>query len=184
MKKNKRNQKPRKEDKKDMARIETPLDNQGEYGPSPLEVMAEEARLMEETLLAEYYGTQNIDFPRMDDLQDRIDPIISKALPEIDEAYTVVKERGGGWSSRKSDTEQRRAAVLAWFEQSESRLSVLKKSYLEDQALYDNFGSGQEKRDFYIHLIKKIVEESAHQKATFREIESCLRRLKKSKKGP
>jgi hypothetical protein len=109
-------------------------------------------------------------------------PTISDALPEIDEAYNVVKQDGGGWSDRPGGDIQRQTAVLAWFDENKARLTCLKKSYLKDLALY-NFGSGQEKRNFYTRLIGKIVEETAHQKITSQEIIDCLRRLKKSKEN-
>ena len=79
----------------------------------------------------------------MDDPKIGIDLIISKASPEIGEAYQVVLQEGGGWSSRKGGPDQRRAAVLAWFNRNEARLSFLKKSYLKDPALYNDGAAGK-----------------------------------------
>lgn len=117
----------------------------------------------------------------LDDPKNRIEPIISGALPEIDEAYNAVLQEGGGWSARKGGPERRQAAVLAWFDRNEARLSHLKKPHLEDPNLY-NDGGGQEKRNFRIRLIGKVVEETAHQRITSQEIIDTLRRLKKSEK--
>lgn len=172
LEKNKQKTNPWNEDKRDTVRIETPLfDNLREYGPSPLEVLCEKTRLMEESLMAEYYDTS-----------DQIDAIISKALPEIDEAYNVALEEGGGWSS-KGGPEQRQAAVLAWFGQNEARLTWLKKSYLEDAALYHG-GGGRAKRNFRVRLIVKIGEETPRQEITSQEYFDSLFSLQKYGPSP
>jgi hypothetical protein len=112
-----------------------------------------------------------------DDPKNRIEPIISGALSEIDEAYDIVLQDGGGWSARKGGPERRQAAVLEWFDRNEARLSCLKKSHLEEPNLY-NPGGGQEKRNFRIRLIMKIVEETAHQRITSKEAIDYLRQSK------
>ena len=60
---------------------------------------------------------------------------ISKAMPEVEEAYRVTLQDGGGWSSHVGTPSQRQTAVLAWFKQSKNRLSYLKKLHLEDPSL-------------------------------------------------
>lgn len=111
----------------------------------------------------------------------RIAPIISAALPEIEEAYNVVLQDGGGWSSRGGKSERRKAATFAWFDQNKARMSYLNKSHLQDLTLY-NDGAGQDKRNFYIHLILKIVKERAHRIITFNEILNYMRRTKKEER--
>ena len=49
--------------------------------------------------------------------------------------------------------------MLAWFGQNDARLTFIKKSYLEDPTIY-NDGGGQEKQNFRVRLIVKIVDET------------------------
>jgi len=108
-----------------------------------------------------------------------IDSTIKGALPEIDEAYNVVLIEGGGWSSYGGDRPaQRKAAVLNWFKSHQSELSYLKKSYLNDSGLYED-GGGQEKRNFYIRLLLKIINDEGYNKLTFKQILSRLKKIKK-----
>jgi hypothetical protein len=87
-------------------------------------------------------------------------------------------KKGGGWSSdkNKSNPEKRKEAVFTWFSMNESKLNYLKKSYLEDNNLY-NDGGGKEKRNFIIRLLIKIVKEKAHLKLTFAEADNYLSSL-------
>ena len=79
------------------------------------------------------------------------------ALPEIRKAYNVILRSGGGWSSRKSNADKRKKAVLTWYKRNQVQLSYLKETYLEDPVLYEDRG-GQEKRNFINRLLIKIVE--------------------------
>ena len=78
---------------------------------------------------------------------------------------------GGGWSSypNKSSNEKRKKAVLDWYQHNHDRLSYLKEAYLHDESLY-NPGSGQEKRNFIVRLIKRIVEEETGKELTFQKV--------------
>jgi hypothetical protein len=106
-----------------------------------------------------------------------VNSTVSKALPEIKEAYNVILKDGGGWSYRRGGPSQRQTAVLAWFNRNKDRLSYLKKSYLEDPTLY-NDGGGQEKRNFTIRLLMLIIKQNITQKITSQKIQKSLNNLK------
>lgn len=106
----------------------------------------------------------------------KIDPIIWEALPEIEEAYNVILQSGGGWSY-KNKPEKRKTAVLEWYRRNQARLSYLKEIYLEDPALYEDRG-GQEKRNFITRLVIKIVKDKGNQELTFQKVEAHLKNLK------
>lgn len=106
--------------------------------------------------------------------------IISKSLPEIEEAYNVILRDGGGWSGPKGDPDKRQAAVLAWFDQHKARLSFLKRSYLEDPTLY-NDGAGQEKRNFITRLLMfLLLEKMDRDKITFQKVHDQFNLFKRN----
>jgi hypothetical protein len=107
----------------------------------------------------------------------KIDPIIWEALPEIEEAYSVILQSGGGWSSYESNPEKRKTAVLEWYRRDQARLSYLEEIYLDDPALYEG-GGGQEKRNFITRLLIKIVKDKGNQELTFQKVEAHLKNLK------
>jgi hypothetical protein len=105
-----------------------------------------------------------------------------EALPEIEKAYDVILESGGGWASPSDKSQKmRKTAVLDWYQHSQARLSYLNKEYLEDPALYQD-GGGQEKRNFIARLLIKIIGDKASKELTFRKIDAHLKNLKKLKK--
>jgi hypothetical protein len=114
--------------------------------------------------------------------KEKIDRIISEALPEIKEAYQAIMQDGGGWSSLKGGAENRQKAVLAWFIRNAPRLSYLKKVHLEDGHLY-NEGGGQEKRNFEMRLLKKVIKETMNKELTYNKINVRVRRVKTKKPG-
>lgn len=104
--------------------------------------------------------------------------LIKKAIDEIDEAYRVILEKGGGWSSNasKSTPDKRQLAVLDWYRRNQAKLSYLKKSYLEDNNLYEDRG-GQEKRQFKTILLIKIVKQVTKNKLTFSKVKDHLENI-------
>lgn len=113
--------------------------------------------------------------------QKIIPGIIHKAIVEVEEAYKVILQKGGGWASRSQDNpEKRKTAVLQWFRKNQARLSYLKEPYLEDLNLYVP-RSGQEKRDFRAQLLVKIIEETTKQELPPTKITEYYRDFKKSK---
>ncbi|MGQ9688324.1 MAG: hypothetical protein ACUVXF_05990 [Desulfobaccales bacterium] len=114
--------------------------------------------------------------------EKKIDPIIWQALPEIEKAYEVILQRGGGWSSYKSNPDKRKEAVLEWYRGNQARLDFLKEKYLQDPALYAE-GGGAEKRNFIVGLVIKIVKDTASKELTFQRVKAHLKNLK-NLKGP
>ena len=108
--------------------------------------------------------------------QPLISGTINNALAEIEEAYHVILERGGGWAS-KIKPDQRKAAVCEWYRQNRTRLSYLEESYLQDSALYEDRG-GQEKRQFRSLLLIKIIKQIANRELTFAKVKAHLEKLK------
>ena len=106
--------------------------------------------------------------------------LIEKAGVEIEEAYRVIMQDGGGWSSAGSNPEKRKTAVLEWYLNNPAQFSYLKETYLQDLSLYYD-GGGQEKRNFHNRLIIKIVENLVKQRLTFQKVDAHLKNLKKSK---
>jgi hypothetical protein len=112
---------------------------------------------------------------------EKIDPIIWEALPEIEKAYDVIMESGGGWASPSDKSQERRkTAVLDWCRHNQARLSYLNKEYLEDPVLYQD-GGGQEKRNFIVRLMIKIIRDKASKKLTFQKVDAHLKNLKNLK---
>jgi hypothetical protein len=107
------------------------------------------------------------------------DDLISKAMPEIEEAYNVILRDGGGWSGLKGDPDKRQAVVLAWFDKHRTRLSFLKRSYLEDPTLY-NDGGGQEKRNLIVRLSLLILQRKVAKRITFQNIYAHYKKLSKA----
>lgn len=101
-----------------------------------------------------------------------ISGVIDKALAEVEEAYRVILQEGGGWSH--NDDNKRKAAVLDWHNRNQARLSYLKKSHLEDSTLYD-YGGRQEKRNFFNCLLSTIIKEVTHKKLTSRKVMGLLK---------
>jgi hypothetical protein len=106
----------------------------------------------------------------------KFDLTIWLALPQIERAYNVVLRSGGGWSSN-SNPDKRKTAVLEWYRRNQARLSYLKESYLHDTNLY-NPGGGQEKRNFIVRLMIKIVEDKTSMELTFQKVADLLKSLK------
>jgi len=108
--------------------------------------------------------------------------LIDKALVEIGEAYHVIMQEGGGWSSdpNKSSHQKRKKAVLEWYQRNQSRLLFLQEPYLKDERLYEDRG-GQEKRDFRDILLTYIINHTVKQKLTFHKIRNHIRNLKNTK---
>jgi hypothetical protein len=112
----------------------------------------------------------------------KIEPIVSEALSEIEEAYNVIISHGGGWSC-KSNPEKRKTAVLKWYRLNQAHLSYLKEIYLDDTALYED-GGGAERRNFKTILLKKIIKDIANQELTFQKVDVHLKNLKRIKRHP
>jgi hypothetical protein len=113
--------------------------------------------------------------------EKKIELIISKALSEIKKAYNVILQIGGGWSSPADKSqEKRKSAVLEWYQRNQASLSYLKEIYLDDPALYED-GGGQEKRNFIVRLMIKIVKDQAEQELTFQKVDTHFKNLKKLK---
>ncbi|MCK9375754.1 MAG: hypothetical protein M0P73_06360 [Syntrophobacterales bacterium] len=107
--------------------------------------------------------------------------LINNAMGEIEEAYRVILQEGGGWSSvGKGSRDQRKMALLEWYQRNQTRLSYLKKSYLEDDRLYEGRG-GQEKRDFRDILLIQLIKHVVKQELTFAKVRDYVENLKKSK---
>jgi hypothetical protein len=104
--------------------------------------------------------------------------IISQAAGEIDEAYRVIMQEGGGWSRQTSNPDKRKAAVLDWYQRNHHRLLYLREPYLQDPALYEDRG-GQEKRDFESRLLAKVVATLTRKRLPFSKIQTHLKSLKK-----
>ncbi len=102
-----------------------------------------------------------------------ISGVICKAVEEIKEVYQVILQKGGGWSS-KSDPDKRKTAALEWCDRHKGRLSYIKKSHLEDPALY-YYGGRQEKRNFFNRLLLTIIKEVTHKKLTSQKIMDLLK---------
>jgi hypothetical protein len=109
--------------------------------------------------------------------------LIDNTMGEIEEAYRVILQEGGGWSSvSKSSQDQRKTTLLEWYQRNQARLSYLKESYLEDVRLYDCRG-GQEKRDFRDILLIQIIKDVIKQKLTFAKVRNHIESFKKSKQS-
>ncbi len=102
-----------------------------------------------------------------------ISDLIGNARGEVEEAYHVILEKGGGWAS-KIKPDQRKAAVGEWYTQNRTRLSYLEESYLQDSALYEDRG-GQEKRQFISLLLKKIIKKITKKELTFAKVKAHLK---------
>lgn len=104
------------------------------------------------------------------------------ALAGVDEAYSVIKQDGGGWSSdeNKSNPEKRKTTMLAWYKHNQPRLFYLRETYLQDLSLYFE-GGGQERRNFRNRLLTKIIEHTTKQKLTVVNVKSLLDNFKKPK---
>jgi hypothetical protein len=113
-----------------------------------------------------------------------ISGLIDNAMGEIGEAYQIMKSMGGGWSSNtsKSTPEKRKTAVLEWYRLNQTRLSYLNKTYLKDSGLYKDRG-GQEKRDFQVRLLKKIIQQVVKRELTFNKVGKQLNILKYIKRS-
>ena len=112
--------------------------------------------------------------------EEKIDAIILTALKEINKAYEVIVQVGSGWSSdhKKINPEKRKKAVLEWWQNAQGQLTYLKETHLQDENLY-NPGGGQEKRNFIVRMIRKIVEEETGKELTFQKVKDRLEDLKK-----
>jgi hypothetical protein len=108
-----------------------------------------------------------------------VNTTITKALPEVEEAYKVAKQSAGGWSVRAGEPSTRQMAVLEWFTENKNRISYIKKSHLEDTSLYDD-GGGQEKRNFIVRLLLLILKQKVALKITFQEVQKSLKNLNKA----
>jgi hypothetical protein len=117
--------------------------------------------------------------------EKEIDFIITKALPEIEEAYKVILENGGGWALRTDrGADRRMKAVLDWHRSSQDRLSYLKSTYLQSTNLYNPGGPGsQTKRNFIGQLLIDIVKDVVGIKITFQQVNGHLKNLKKFKRS-
>ncbi|MBM4274493.1 MAG: hypothetical protein FJ134_08550 [Deltaproteobacteria bacterium] len=117
--------------------------------------------------------------------EKEIDFIISRALPEIEEAYKVILNKGGGWSSHTDrGADKRMKSVLDWYRHSQDRLSYLKTKYLQQTNLYNPGGIGsQTKRNFVGQLLIEIIKDVVGIKITFQQVNSHLRNLKKFKQS-
>ena len=106
--------------------------------------------------------------------------LIDNAIDEIDEAYDVLKQEGGGWSSdaSKSNPKKRKEALSTWFKREQGRLLYLRELYLTDERLYEDRG-GQEKRDFRDILLIMIIEDLVKQKLSSHEIRRRIKDLKR-----
>jgi hypothetical protein len=111
--------------------------------------------------------------------EKKIDLIITKALPEIEQAYNEIMKSGSGWSSNadKDNPEKRKEAVLHWYMQNHARLSYLKITYLDDDGLYEG-AVGQEKRNFFTKLLMKIIKDRAGKDLSFERIKVHRKHLK------
>jgi hypothetical protein len=116
--------------------------------------------------------------------QKKNELILAMALPEVKEVYKVILKHGGGWSSNieKSNPEKRKTVALDWYRRNRDNLSYLKEIFLEDPKLYED-GGGQEKRNFMVNLLIKIVKDQADKEITFQKVDAHLKNLKKSEKG-
>jgi hypothetical protein len=108
--------------------------------------------------------------------------IINKAMVEIKQAYRVILQEGGGWSSvpSKSSREKRKNALLEWYQRNQVRLLYLRESYLKDERLYEGRG-GQEKRDFQDILLIQIIKHLVKQKIASVKIRDFIKNFKNSK---
>ena len=113
--------------------------------------------------------------------EDVLPGLIDNANVEIEEAYGVLMQEGGGWPSdaSKSNPKKRKEAVLTWHKREQGRLLYLREPYLTDERLYEGRG-GQEKRDFRDILLIQIIHNIVKQKLTFRNVRSLIENLKKS----
>jgi hypothetical protein len=113
-------------------------------------------------------------------LSQKVEELLSRALPEVEEAYNAAKMAPGGWSSVKGKAESRQEAVLKWFQENQDRLRVLEKRHLQDWTLY--LDSEQEKRAFQGKLLKNVIESSYEWEIPEMDINAYLKRMRQSKK--
>jgi hypothetical protein len=112
--------------------------------------------------------------------EKRLNVILLKAKLEIKKAYNALMRDGGGWSSLKSNSDKRKTAVLAWYQENKSCLSYLTENMLNNQILYRG-GGGQDKRDFQVRLLLEIIKENGNKEIAFRKVHDDYF---KSFKGP
>jgi hypothetical protein len=117
--------------------------------------------------------------------EKEIDFVIARALPEIEEAYKVIKKKGGGWVSHTDrGVNKRKKAVLDWHQYSQNRLAYIKNTYLQDPRLFNPGGVGsQTKRNFIGRLLIKIIKDKVGLEITFQQANSHLRNLAKFKRS-
>ncbi len=109
--------------------------------------------------------------------------VLPQALSEVERAYEAVKRKGGGWSKNSTDN-ARQTAALQFFRANREHLKFLKEEHLLDQSLY-NEGGGQEKRNFTVRLLGKIVKDATNTELTFQKVNALLKSkgLKKLKQS-
>jgi len=140
------------------------------YGP-PASLMEKKKQQLAGMIFALLFPEKEIDF------------LITKALPEIEEAYKVILNKGGGWVSfLDRGADKRKRVVLDWYQRNRVRLFYLKETYLQDPKLYEDRG-GQEKRDFRARLLIKIVNDVTGINITFQQANNHLRNLNKFKRS-
>jgi hypothetical protein len=109
--------------------------------------------------------------------EKEIDFLITKALPELEEAYKVILKKGDGWASQLDrGADKRKRAVLAWYRSTHDQLSYIKEPHLQDANLYNP--SSQHKRNFYGRLLIKIVKDIVNIDITFQQVNAHLKNLK------
>lgn len=99
--------------------------------------------------------------------------VLREALSEVERAYGAVKRKGGGWRKNSTDN-ARQTAALQFFRANREHLKFLKEEHLLDPSLY-NEGGGQEKRNFTVRLLGKIIHDTTHQHLPIKEIMRCLK---------
>jgi hypothetical protein len=117
--------------------------------------------------------------------QKRLDLIIAKSFPEIEEAYNVILKEGGGWSSYadKSNPEKRKTTVMSWYKVYKSRLMYLNEKNLNNPILYNPVVT-QEKRDFYVRLLSEIIMDVGSKELTLRKLIERHKKFNKLKQHP
>jgi hypothetical protein len=89
--------------------------------------------------------------------------VASRALPEIDRIWSVIKDEGAIWKTNMEDQKQ---AALDRFDDSRRGFQYVKREYVEDDDLYMFNSPSQEKRDFRLKLLRKIFRNHVPVKTT------------------